>query len=307
LSVIPSPQVIGEPFPVTITAKDGANNTVDYQVPVILSALVAGNDTGTNTIMGSPGVDQSYPDDPDEYVWGYSFTPSTNLKVTHVRHFFGDKVAIWTARRQLLASQNVVSVPGTWVDTPLPAPLILILGETYVLTVHGKAVERFWSDNLPPAFPHGTINQSYYDFGDKFPTLTSGDDWFFVDLRYATDVVTLPVNPGATGDLTNGSWSGNVAALQPATNMILRASAGTGHSGNSLPFDVLGTPKLAIAALSNSVVLSWPAAAAGFNLEQASALLDWTNAPGTPAVVGDRYNVTNALDATRIFYRLRKP
>jgi len=306
LSPIPSPQVIGESFPVTITAENSANNTVDYQSPVALSALVPGDEPGTNTMLGSPGLNQSFPGDPDEYTWGYSFTPSANLKVTHVRHFFGDKVAIWTSYRRLLASQNVVSVPGIWVDTPLAAPVILSGGDSYVLTAHGKNVERFWSDSLPSTFPHGTVSQSYYDFGDKFPNLTTGERWF-VDLRYATDIVSVPVNPTATGNLTNGTWSGNVAVLEAATNLILRASAGTGYSGSSAPFDVLATPKLAIATFSNSVVLSWPVGASGFSLERATTLSDWTNAPGTPTVVNNRYHVTNALDSTRIFFRLRKP
>jgi hypothetical protein len=184
--------------------------------------------------------------------------------------------------------------------------VILSAGDTYVLTVHGDEVERFWSDSLPATFPHGTINQSYYDFGDKFPTLTTGERWY-VDLKYATDVVLVPVNPAVTGNFTNGIWSGHVAVLQAATNLILQASAGLGYSGSSAPFNVLGTPRLAITTSGNSVVLSWPAGAVGFNLEQSTALPDWTNAPGTPAIVGDRYHVTNTLDATRTFYRLRKP
>ena len=89
--------------------------------------------------------------------------------------------------------------------------------------------------------------------------------------------------------------------------MILQASAGVGHSGFSAPFNVLGTPKLAIAAFSNSVVLSWPVAAAGFNLEQASTLPNWSACPATNAVVGDRNYVTNALEAAPIYFRLRKP
>ena len=305
-SAVPSPQLIGEPFPVTLTAQDGANNTLDYRLPATLSALIAGNATGTNTILNSPSPEQSSTDG-QELVLGYSFTPSTNLKVTHVRHYFGDKVSIWTANGQLLASQNVVSVPGTWVDTPLPAPLVLPAGATYLVTVHENAVEYFWSWSLPATFPDGTINSSWWDYGDKFPTQSGGAQWYFVDLGYATDFVSVPVNPGATANFSSGTWSGNIAALQAATNMMLQASAGVGHSGASNPFDVLGTPKLAIAAFSNSVVLSWPVAASGFNLKQASTLSNWTDVPVTPAVVGDRYNVTNTLGAGPSYFRLWKP
>jgi hypothetical protein len=113
-----------------------------------------------------------------------------------------------------------------------------------------------------------------------------------------------------SGNFTNGTWSGNIAVLQPATNLYLEASVGTGHAGLSGPVTVLGTPKLAIAAAGKSIVLSWPAAAAGFNLEQTPVLSpvpNWTGVPGGPAVVGDRYTVTNTIASTNMFYRLAKP
>jgi hypothetical protein len=305
-SAVPSPQLIGEPFPVTITAQDGANNTLDYRLPVTLSALIAGNATGTNTILNSPSPEQSLING-QEYVLGYSFTPTNNLKVTDVMSYFGDKVSIWTANGQLLASQNVVSVPGTWVDTPLPAPLVLPAGATYLVMVHENGVQYFRSQDLPATFPDGTINQSWWDWGNQFPTQTDSAQWYFVDLRYAKDFVSVPVNPGATANFSSGTWSGNLAVLQAATNVMLQASAGVGHSGTSIPFNVLGTPKLAIAAFSNSVVLSWPVAASGFNLQQASTLPNWSACSVTPVVVGDRNNVTNTLEADHIFFRLRKP
>jgi hypothetical protein len=89
--------------------------------------------------------------------------------------------------------------------------------------------------------------------------------------------------------------------------VILQASAGAGYEGASFPFDVLSAPKLAISIAGNSVVVSWPTVAAGFNLERASALSSWTNVAETPAVVGDRYMVTNGVGSGPTFYRLRKP
>jgi hypothetical protein len=304
-SPISSSQLIGEPFPVTIKAQDIASNTLDFRLPVTLSALIVGNATGTNTILNSPGLDQSLNDGSD-YVLGYSFTPNTNLKVTGVRSCFGDEVSIWTTNGRLLVSQNVVSVSGTWVDTPLPAPLLLYAGVTYVIVAHENGVEYFWGQSLPATFPDGAINQSWWDYGNGFPTQTDGSAWYYVDLRYAKDVVSVPVNPGATANFSGGTWSGNVAVLQAATNVMLQASAG-GGVGTSNPFNVLGTPKLAIAASSNSVVLSWPAAAAGFNLQQASTLPNWTNAPVTPTIMGDHYYVTTNVGPAGVYYRLRKP
>jgi hypothetical protein len=305
-SAVPSPQLLGEPFPVTITAQDGANNPLDYRLPVTLSALIAGNAAGTNTILNSPSPEQSLTDG-QEYVLGYSFTPTNNLKVTGVTSCFGDKVSIWTANGQLLASQNVVSVPGTWVDTPLPAPLVLPAGATYLVMVHENGVQYFWSQELPVTFSDGTINQSWWDYGDRFPTQSASAQWYFVDLRFATDFVSVPVNPGATGSFTNGTWSGNIAALQAATNMILQASAGVGHSGFSIPFNVgslVARPTLNFARAGDSLQFSW---AGGFKLQAQTNSFsvglgsNWADYPG-----GGTSPVTVPIDVTKgvVFFRL---
>jgi hypothetical protein len=307
-SAVPSPQLIGEPFPVTITAQDAANNTLDYRLPVTLSAQSAGKATGTNTLLNSPNGAYSELDAGYEYTLGYSFTPSTNLAVTHVRHYFGDKVSIWTDGGLLLASQNVVSVPGTWVDTALSNPVLLNAGSTYRIAAHLTNIDYYWRTDLPKTFADGVIDMTWFDLGDVFPEqMDPTTQWYFVDLRYATAYATsVAITPSATANFSSGTWSGNIAVLQAATNVMLQASAGAGHTGTSVPFDVLGTPKLAIAALSNSVVLSWPVAASGFNLEQASTLSNW-GPSSAPFVLGDRYYVTNTIGTAPTYFRLRKP
>jgi len=308
-SAVSSPQLIGEPFPVTITAQDSANNTLDYRLPVTLSALSAGNATGTNTILNSPSAEYSEFDPGSEYTLGYSFTPSTNLAVTHVRHYFGDKVSIWTDSGLLLASQNVVSVPGTWVDTALSNPVLLIAGSTYRIATHVTNTNYYWSSDLPKTFADGVIDVTWYDVGDVFPEqMDPSYQWFFVDLRYATDVSSVPVSPVQTPDFGGGVWSGDVSVLQAATNVMLLASAGAGNFGVSVPFNVLVTPKLAIAALSNSVVLSWPAAWTGAHLQvQTNSLTiglsnNWVTIPGTDA--SNSYTITPDNSNGTVFYRL---
>jgi hypothetical protein len=303
-SNVSSPQYIGQPIHVTILAEDASNNLVDFRLPVTVSAVMAGNAPGTNTILNSPTAQYSA-DDATEYVLGYAFTPSANLEVTAVRTYFGDKVSIWTAGGQLITSQTVVSVPGTWVDTPLPAPVVLAAGATYVITTHEPATYYF-SGNLPATFANGTINQSLYDYGDVFPTNIDSAQWYLVDLRYGTNVVSLTANPTSTGKFTNGAWSGNITVLQAGSNVMLQAMGAAGY-GSSNPFNVLAAPKLTITSLGNSVLLSWPTNAVGFNLVQSYTLSNWTNDPVAPSVVGGNYNVTNSLGATNTYYRLRNP
>jgi hypothetical protein len=68
-----------------------------YRFGVTLDALSPGTTPGINTILNSPAPEWSEYDGDVEYVLGYAFTPNTNLTATHVRHYFGDKISIWTA------------------------------------------------------------------------------------------------------------------------------------------------------------------------------------------------------------------
>jgi hypothetical protein len=71
-------------------------------------------------------------------------------------------------------------------------------------------------------------------------------------------------------------------------------------------------PQLAIARAGNQVVLSWPVSAAGFVLEQTSALANpasstvWTPVGVTPTVAGGRNNVTVAAGPGTKVFRLRR-
>ena len=66
---------------------------------------------------------------------GYALR-QTNLTVTHVRHYFGSKVSIWTDAARFWRAQNVASVPGSWVETPLASPLALTNGVRYRVGVY---------------------------------------------------------------------------------------------------------------------------------------------------------------------------
>jgi hypothetical protein len=74
-----------------------------------------------------------------------------------------------------------------------------------------------------------------------------------------------------------------------------------------------GQPKLSLSYSGTTLVLSWPAAAYGFHLQQNSALADtgsvWSNVSGTPALSADgaTQSVTIAIGNQPQFYRLANP
>ncbi len=79
--------------------------------------------------------------------------------------------------------------------------------------------------------PGGVAMRSFGGF--SLDTVTSG----------AGTGAVIPMSPTNSGNFINGTWSGNVTVQQPATNVVLQANDGNGHTGSSNPFNaVQGTP-----------------------------------------------------------------
>ena len=117
---VSSPQLVNLVFGATITAQDVNNQTVtNYTGMLALSSTADGGKT-TNTILGNVITTGQGPTELYSRLCFYA-------KHQHHRDpcasLFGSKVSIWTDSGTLLATQNVISVPGTWVETPLATPI----------------------------------------------------------------------------------------------------------------------------------------------------------------------------------------
>jgi uncharacterized repeat protein (TIGR01451 family) len=232
---IASPQVAGAPFAETITALDAFNNpALTFNGTATLSAWAGGAGAATNYLLGNlPYYNYSY----SYYTCGYSFTPTNDLLVTHVRAYSGYKVSIWTDAGVLLASQSLSGSSGAWGETPLATPLQLTAGTCYRVGVYASYDYVFYSSSQTLTnFPDGTLNQGYYYYGDGFPNSTTTVRWFMVDLRYVPKTYApISVTPPVAGPFTNGVWSGNLAVIGYGSNIVLKADDGNGHSGSSSP------------------------------------------------------------------------
>jgi hypothetical protein len=249
-NALSSPQTSGVPFAVTITAKDSSNITVTNFTG---SVALTGTDALSGSMLGSP-LHNSSGSIGNTYTLGYAFTPAANIQVTHVRHYFGTKVSIWTESGTLLASQTVTSTPGAWVETPLNSPLLLSAGSRYRVAAL-TAGDYYWHTALPADFALGTIHQSYDGFGDVFPTFTDTPQWWFVDLRYTSGAsVPVAITPTNSGQFASGVWAGNITAQQAATGIVLRADDGAGHIGTSGLF-LVATPPAITAQPTNQTVI----------------------------------------------------
>src|SRR5205085_11195420 len=170
-SNILSPQITNAAITVTIQARDASNQIVtNFVGPVTLRDGATGG-VVSNSILPSPNHTAITALNPSTL--GYAFTPGTNLTVRAVRHYFGTKVSVWTDTGVLLLAQPVTSLPGTWVETPLAAPLQLARGTRYRVASYIPSGNSYYASGLPTNFFNGTIDQSYGGAGDGFPTASN--------------------------------------------------------------------------------------------------------------------------------------
>jgi uncharacterized protein YdeI (BOF family) len=241
-----SPQTQNAPFAATLAAQDAHGFTVTGFAGTASLSGWAGVTT-SQTILGAPTPTDS--SNSGTWTFGYAFTVSGEFEVTHVRHYSGSKVSIWTDSGQLLASQTFSDPPGAWVETALPTPVQLHAGVRYRVAVYTAGQTYYWRYDLPAASAVGSIQQSYYGSGDAFPTWANDTvHWWFVDLRGNYQTFSPVAVAPASATFANGLWTGLATVSQAATSVHLHTDDGSGHFGNSNVFDVLaahtapGTP-----------------------------------------------------------------
>jgi uncharacterized repeat protein (TIGR01451 family) len=122
----------------------------------------------------------------------------------------------------------------------------------------------------------------------------------------------------ASGASTNLTYSVRPAGTGPAT---LQLAAGgdviepnTANNSVEVSLTVAAPPTaavaLSIATTDGKIVISWPAAASDFVLEQTTSLatpLKWAAAAQTPLKIGDQNTVTISPPGRTQFFRLKKP
>ncbi len=107
------------------------------------------------------------------------------------------------------------------------------------------------SDGSCESTDTGVSRSLYYqtdsDYGD--PLDWTGSSSPSPDTSYNIPNITLgflagepvPISPTNTGAFVSGVWSGTVTVLEAASNMVLRADDGLGHTGSTPPFNVLAS------------------------------------------------------------------
>ncbi|EDY18001.1 peptidase M36 fungalysin [Chthoniobacter flavus Ellin428] len=94
------------------------------------------------------------------------------------------------------------------------------------------------------------------------------------------------VSPSTTGSFVNGVWTGNISIPQTAVHTVLRANDGSGHTGDSNAFDVLGSPPGSTTLAASAITAT------------SVTLNGSVNANGTLSTVSFDYGPTAAYGAT---------
>ena len=296
---IASTQALNTPFGVMITAQN-VNNApaTSFTGPVTLSAYASGL-ASSAVIIGN--LNPNWTMSGSEMTHGYAFTPSTNVLVTAVRSYSSDKVSIWTDSGTLLGSQGTSSF-GSWVETPMATPITLSAGTTYRVSAHIPAgTDGYYrTASWPTIFANGTVGQNFYwCYGDLFPVSVQGTSQGpLVDLRYSVAFSnSITVSPTTSGTFVNGVWNGNITLSPPATNVVLKADDGAGHTalsnpfnlttpfqllwphrlvGGQLQFTISSTPGLHLEILASSNLVSWTTSATLVNTTGTTTFTDST-------------------------------
>jgi hypothetical protein len=273
-STVPSPQSQSIPFSVAVTAQDAGNNTVtSFTGPVGLTASADGVTSVVEdfesgvwphapwVLLGNAGTlsaafahDGNFGlRDPD---WAYR----TDVRLGDV----GNELSWWirpsgTAGRAYLGF--AASSTGAWsfVAAPNSGQImidqnlgyqftnVVITNQTWQLNKWYKAVVRFTSPISVQCSLYDTdgvtlLNSLSYTNKSSLAggvAMRSFGSWS-LDMIKSGSGAALAMTPTNSGSFAAGVWTGAVTVLQAATNVVLVASDGIGHSGKSVQFVVQG-------------------------------------------------------------------
>ncbi len=118
----------------------------------------------------------------------------------------------------------------------------------------------------------------------------------------------LPGSPAIDQGKSFGLTTDQRGAPRPYdVSTIANASGGDGSDIGAFELRLV---LLNVARSGTNAILSWSTNDPGFTLEYKTSLnngLNWSNVPGSPALVGGRFTVTNPASSGNKFYRLRSP
>jgi len=137
---------------------------------------------------------------------------------------------------------------------------------------------------------------------DYFVAGVNGTNIFALETRFIPQDTTL-----TSGAIDFSSYAGQTIEL------FFGVTGGTSTNASltvdGIRFYSIQPPILSVSATAGQAVISWPVAASGYLLESATTLdnaSNWNSVTNIPAMIDFENVVTNAMDGTNRFFRLRR-
>jgi len=276
-SLIPSPQAVDAPFPVTLTARSlSETNCTFYTNTAILSGYAPGR-SATNIIIGTGTSSWAYPlytryhDARTQVIyrnWELGMACTINSLGLDVTTAPGQTLENWNIRMKHTTLHQYPSTPE-WDDS----------GWTVVYQANEPEGTTGWRTfELSTPFEYNGSNNLLVDFSfnndsyssegqcqstvmGAYRSITFASDskdgdpltWFSTNpipvrsynvpnvLLGTTypDLLPVSISPTVTTPFVNGVWTGDVTVHEAVTDVVLEAHSADGVGGESNPFDVL--------------------------------------------------------------------
>ena len=285
-SAISSPQHQDTPFSVTITAKDIGNNTVsNFAGTVYLSAFGGsasavfaanfesglGGFTVTNTFGNGNGLwhlSTGRATDPghspsNSLYYGQNEGPSGggNYDTSGIANegvVTSSTIDLTTQTGPLTLSFNyLLQTEGNSFYDHATVEVSQNGGPFTVVASNNQGGAPLTDPTSGAWLPAATSLSSYtnsqirlrFHFNTGDGILNDFEGWYVDDvvISNASSSVPVPISPTNSSAFVNGAWVGSVSVLDVASNVVLVASDGAGHSGTSTQFIVLASADMAAA------------------------------------------------------------
>jgi hypothetical protein len=191
---------------------------------------------------------------------------------------------------------------------PGPAPRIFEQGQPRPrVQGQGAATQEPPMAWLPIVFPAEATAMAFDFIAEGDPV----DDFLVcaigTNVLFSLQAMYIPTNAFSSSSLIDVSaWSGTTNEL--FFGFLGGTSSGATLTIENIRFYSLEPPRLDIASVGGTTLLSWPATAAGYLVETTESLTEpaWQTVTNAPVVAGDRYVLTNYWSDRTRFFRLRQ-
>ena len=292
-SPLPASEYTGIPFSATVTAQDANNNTVTSFTGAVNLSGYTGSGVGSSIVITE--VNPNTPDEIEFmnvstapvnvsgwtiYVYDIDVWPGAKIftipagttcaagQIFRLQEygtapgafpvfFYGDNID-WTSDASSEIAVLLRDSSGNAIDFMCAA-----LGNPASITSPQTIPATQWTGATIAApadltFAYARIGNSDGNKATDWTTATPGLGTVNPGLTtpFPGSITLVTISPTVSANFSNGTWTGNMTVMQPATQMKLRADDGFNHLGDSTAFNVTGlAPNTLVLSLNSNTVI----------------------------------------------------